>query len=585
MGTAISTLSLSRLSRHVPLSLPRVLGLTLSLFVVADIRADEPVGIVRLGDTIELQPTPATLPPPAPFTGESSGENHQIIPAHPRFLRDDPGMPLDDGAFYLHAERATYDPRIEEEEAPVLSHVAEGALELLNAPIEPFATLTEWVTHSEHDTVHAELNHFPIGIQPIPSRPDLVLETNDRFLDTGFLSQGVTLPTGAVWRPSFWVFGTYRMGYNYQERPENTPISELATRLDLFGQLNLSGTERLLVGLRPLDEQTSTGRRFTSYDLDDGNGIDGTNIDIQTLFFEGDFGEIFPNLDPFDTAGLDYGFSVGRQPMLFQQGLLINEDRIDAVTVTRNTLYGNGNLNLRITGAYAWGDINRNNNQADPDAQLVGLFTESDFRISTVNADIAYVSSNSNQGSLLAFALSAIQRIHGYENTYNTSFHVLGSIPTDGETAASGRGLLLFGQSSWTPHHTHDLVYLNGFWAIDQFTSPARGTLAGGPLGQTGILFSAPGLGRVGAPLSNQASDVVGASLGYQLFFNDSRQQVIFEAGGREPTNGADGEFALGSRLQQAIGQHWIVVVDGFITKQESRDWGPGARLEFLAKF
>ncbi|MDA7528148.1 hypothetical protein N8590_04095, partial [bacterium] len=112
-----------------------------------------------------------------------------------------------------------------------------------------------------------------------------------------------------------------------------------------------------------------------------------------------------------------------------------------------------------------------------------------------------------------------------------------------------------------------------------------RGTLAGGPLGQTGILFAAAGLGRFGAPLSNQASDVAGGSLGYQLFFNHTKQQVIFEVGGRESTNGGDGALGAGTRFQRALNQHWILVIDGFVSKQESRDVIPGARIEVLAKF
>ena len=47
-------------------------------------------------------------------------------------------------------------------------------------------------------------------------------------------------------------------------------------------------------------------------------------------------------------------------PILAQQGLLINEDMIDAVTVTRNTIYGGDILNLRMTSVYAWDRINRN---------------------------------------------------------------------------------------------------------------------------------------------------------------------------------------------------------------------------------
>ena len=65
-------------------------------------------------------------------------------------------------------------------------------------------------------------------------------------------------------------------------------------------------------------------------------------------------GEIFPCLDLLDQRGLDFGFSVGRMPLSAQQGLLINEDLVDAVTLTKNTISGNGILNLRVTGVYAW---------------------------------------------------------------------------------------------------------------------------------------------------------------------------------------------------------------------------------------
>lgn len=488
--------------------------------------------------------------------------------------------------FNPFADRVEYDPSVESDTPTIPWIVGESFMDLLTLPAEPLAHWGEKILCSEHYSPESPVDDYPIGLQPIPDRPNLIIETNERFLDIGFLEQGIVIPTGAVWRPAFWVFGTYRTGINYFDNRSGTNVSEWANRLDLFGQLNLSGTERILVGLRSLDKELNSSRLFTSYDFRDGQWLDGLNADIQTLFFEGDFGEIFPNLDPYDVHRYDIGFSIGRQPMSFQQGLLINEDMVDAVTVTRNTVNGGGILNLRITGVYVESDINRNNNVRDPDARMYGLFTETDLAVSTVNADVATLHSDSQFGSMTAFGLSSIQRLHGFHNTYNTSFHVLGSFPHDGETVASGQGELLFSQISLTPHHSNDLVYFNAFWAIDQFTSPARGTLAGGPLGQVGILFSASGLGRFGAPLSNQASDVAGASIGYQLFYDKTRQQVILELGGRKDTNGInDGAIAIGARYQKAIGQHWIMILESFVSKQESRGVGQGARIEFLAKF
>jgi hypothetical protein len=484
-----------------------------------------------------------------------------------------------------YAEPVQYDATVPEPEQGDAGRLTEGFFKLFDAPAKPFAKLLSRVLKMEHFEHTAALNDQPIGIQPIPERPPLIVELNEDFLGPGFLDAGIELPSGAVWRPALWVFGTYRNGLSYSENSGPT-FTESAQRLNLFAQLNLSGTERFVVGMRPLDQEQGRRREFNGYDYHGGDSIDGWNSDVQTLFFEGDLGELFPNLDPYDTKALDYGFSVGRQPMSFQQGLLINEDMLDAVTATRNTLYGGGNLNLRATGVYAWNRINRNNNMADRNAQLVGLFTESDYRKNTINFDLAYLHSQTQLKSLAAVGLSGIRRFHGTENTYNSSLHILASFPTEGETIASRQGELLFSQFSWTRHHSEDIVYMNAFWAIDQFTSPARGPLAGGPLGQTGILFAAPGLGRFGAPLSNQASDAFGGSLGYQMFFAGTRRQVVLEFGGRKDTNGIDaGAIATGLRYQQAFGQHWIMIIDSFLTKRESVGLAPGARLEFLAKF
>jgi hypothetical protein len=520
--------------------------------------------------------------PPAPAASADDGSSNV---AHDH---NDPGSQVVEPALINpFAERVEYDPRISEPTPGFHWRLSEALFAALESPVEPLGGFFASMIGAEHHHVQTELDSRPIGIQPIPPRPNLVFETGDHFLSTGFLEQGLEIPTGAVWRPSIWVWGEMRGGYNYFDRSAAPAVHEAATRLDLFAQLNLSGTERILVGLRPLDRERGAVRQFTSYDFQNDRGIDATNIDVQTLFFEGDFGEIFPGLDPYDTESLDYGFSIGRQPMLFQQGLLINEDMIDALTVTRNTLNGQGNLNLRMTGVYAWNRINRNNNVPDDNAQMVGLFTESDFRWATVNADVAYLASGTPAlGDSLAFGLSAIRRFQGFDNIYNSSAHFLASIATSGETAASGDGILLFHQFSWTPHHTEDLIYLNAFWAIDQFTSPARGPLMGGPLGQVGILFAAPGLGQFGAPLSNQATNAAGASLGYQFFFDETRQQVIWEVGGRSDTDDTNqAAIATALQYQRAFGQHWIFLMNGFVAKREAQSVLPGGRLEVLYRF
>ena len=474
-----------------------------------------------------------------------------------------------------------------------IHEILEATPTALTWPAAPLSETFHCLLHADHDIVTTELSDEPIGLNSIPPRPPLILEWNEQFFDSGWLEQGVVLPTGAVWRPSIWIFGQFRSAFQYQDATARSRReADWANRLNLFGQLNLTGTERVVVGLRPLDEEVGNRRVFSGYDFHEGKSTDGWNGDFQTLFFEGDFGEIFPCLDLLDQRGLDFGFSVGRMPLSAQQGLLINEDLVDAVTLTKNTISGNGILNLRVTGVYAWSGLNRNSptsrpNDYDPSSEMIALLTETDFYRSTINIDAAYVHGNdATTGDLVAFGASAIQRIHGYHNSYNTSFNVLGSYPTSGLTPYADQGTLIFSQLSWTPHHTHDLIYLNGFWAIDQFTSPARGPLQGGPLGQTGLLFSGSGVGAFNAPLPIRTNDITGVSLGYQLFYDKSRQQVVCEIGGYRETK-SDRNSAIGTmiRYQKAIGQRVVTILDGVITKQESENVTPGARAELLIKF
>jgi hypothetical protein len=431
-----------------------------------------------------------------------------------------------------------------------------------------------------------------IGIQPVPSRPPLLVEKNGDFLGPGFLSPGIELPTGAVWRPSLWVFGTNRFAVQRFEDHQTTNTAEVVDRLDLFTQLNLTGTERLLIGVRPLDHEIDNVRRYTSYNFTRGRYVDGWNFYPETLFFEGDFGEIFPNLDLYDTKAIDYGFSVGRQPVFFQEGMFINANSLDALTVTRNTLHGHGVLNSRITAMYAWDRVHRNENEPeyllDNKAQLFGLFTETDLKVSTVNIDLAYVyTSDATTKDGFYFGASATQRIPFAWHTVNSTFRVLGSFPTEGETLATGKGVLLFSELSVTPHGTENVLYCTTFGAIGNYTSPARGVEMGGPLSPAaGILFARPQIGVFGAPLSTLSNDVVGGAVGYQILMDGIRKQLTFEIGGRQPTDGSHaGAIGVGVLYQQALNKHCILLLNAAVSKQEGIDTATGVRFELLTKF
>ncbi len=433
----------------------------------------------------------------------------------------------------------------------------------------------------------------PLQIETFPSRPAPLLELGAPFLDTGTLDSGFTLPTGAVWQPSLLVYGTYRTAVQtFHDGASDTTFTEWANRLDLFANLQLSGTERILVGMRPLDR----GTRFSGYyfnpdsaDIDEGWHGE-LNAEITTLFFEGDFGEIFPSIDPDDSQPLDFGFSVGRQPLFYQEGMLIN-DTIDAVGITKNNIFPAGFSNLQLTFIYGWANINRDDNDRKTNQHLFGFFTEADFKDSTFNLDMVYVydgdGANGHGGgvnqSSFHWGASAVQRI-GY---VNTSFRALGSYTADEDSPAASEGHLLFGEVSWVPFHTHDNMYINGFVGFDEYSSAARAEDTGGPLGRTGILFAAVGIGRYGAPLGNRADDSYGGAIGYQKFFGTfKRTQLVVEAGFRDGLSD-DEPFAaaLGASFQQALGQRTVFRVDTFIAGGEERGPSYGLRGEILVQF
>lgn len=423
----------------------------------------------------------------------------------------------------------------------------------------------------------------PLQIETFPDRPAPLLELGDDFLGTGNIRDAWRLPTGAVWHPSFWVYGDFRTAIQTFDDGV-TRTTEWANNLNLYGNLQLAATERILIGLRPLEQDG----RFTSY-LFEPDTVDGWQEDLgwrslepRTLFFEGELGELFPKLDKGDRYPLDLGISVGRQPLLLQDGLLVNDDAIDLFALTKNSILPKGGSSLRVSGLFGWNEIERANNVEDHDAFLVGLDAAADFPKSTFQADVLYVLGDNDSDGLF-FGLGQTRRI----NKVNLTVRAVQSLAVDRESPAVGTGTLFFTELSYTPSWGHDIAYVNGFWAIDQFSSAIRGPLSGGPLGRTGLMFDAVGLGNYGSPLRNQAMDAAGGVIGYQMFFGElRRQQVTLEFGGRAPTDGnSQKALALGARYQQALGQRVVFIVDAFGSLQNEAPDGYGGRFEFLVKF
>jgi len=135
----------------------------------------------------------------------------------------------------------------------------------------------------------------------------------------------------------------------------------------------------------------------------------------------------------------------------------------------------------------------------------------------------------------------------------------------------TGQGELFFSQISVTPHEGEDLIYWNTFVVVDQFTSLARAPQAG-PLGDTGLLFAAAGLGLYGPPLATVTNSSVGTALGYQIFLDTKNQQIIYEVGAREGKGNDNFEVAGAVQYQRAIAQNWIWLISSFMSSRKGTD-------------
>jgi hypothetical protein len=424
----------------------------------------------------------------------------------------------------------------------------------------------------------------------IPSRPAPPLEIGDPFLSTGPLFAGIDMPGGATWQPRLWVFGTMRSAIQTYEtglaKKNNVETTEWANRLDLNANLQLTGTERLFLGLRPFDRDHTTefsGYTFSPSQLEGGHN--DFNGNVRTLFFEGDVGSTLPTLDQKGVLPVDFGYSVGRQPVNFQNGILIN-DTIDAVGLVRNSIHFPGTSNVRITAMAADNNLHRPNLPNNTvHADLYGLFTTADVEETTFDLDLIGVTDKrSAAGDAFYEGADIIRRY----DVFNIALRANSSIATEKATTASTDGTLLSGEFSFSPYRSDDLVYFNPYVAFGTFTQASRDPIVGGPLAPLGILYTAYGIGTIPSALSSSAQDVAGFALGYQAFWDEKRQNLTIELGGRDITErvpGVNNAIGVGAQFQQAIGQRVILQLNATVTAQEYHTEAYGLRGEIFVQF
>jgi hypothetical protein len=363
--------------------------------------------------------------------------------------------------------------------------------------------------------------------------------------------------------------------------PGRIRTTEIANRMDMFINLQLTGTEKILLCLRPTDNNEPG--RFTKYAFEgaDDRFKNEFNLDVETFFFEGDIGSLFPKIDLAGIKPIDYGFTIGRQPIVFQEGILIN-DTLDMFGMVRNNLTLKGYSNLRISALYAWDRIDRDGRASESDPQMFGLFTAIDGHVSTFNIDMIYVrDTGASDADGVYLGLAAIQRLKGI----STAFRINSSLALDNQTV--GDGTLLSVEVSHIVPGSDDIIYINPYLAIGNYTQAGREAINGGPLGALGIMFASPNLSLYGAEINPFTNDVVGFAMGYQAFWDKHTRNMILEFANKIDYDGRGFDsYALGFQVQQKVGQYVQLTFESFfVVNTDGRDDSAGARFEVLVVY
>ena len=423
-----------------------------------------------------------------------------------------------------------------------------------------------------------------LQLNSFPDRPAPLLESKDNpFFGRGYITKGFHSFTGAWWQPQYFIYGQFRSGVQTLHSGIEPRTSEWVNRLDIYADLNVTPTERILVGLRPLDLQDNA---FSGYSFSQPGALNAVNARITTLFYEGNLLSLVPSLDDGRDNWLDLDMTVGRQYVTYQNGMLLN-DYVDMVGLTRASTFELGSSATTLSFVQIFNNVHRTDSFVADAAKVFGGIMRSDYHTSTLEGDFFFSADNSGEGGDGVYAaLSAVQRI----GKFNTSFRVLGSAALENDrlnAAAVGNGALMTAQISTKPADTDNVLYLDAFWGPGRFTSVSRTFDVGGPLSTVGLLYAETQLGHFGAALSSYPDNTYGGAVGYQIFLDDlATRQVTFELGGEAGSQTANYAAGAGAfQYQQSFAQHfvWTVGAVGGVQNGGTPIWG--ARSEISVNF
>jgi len=394
--------------------------------------------------------------------------------------------------------------------------------------------------------------------------------------------------------PALSIYGDWRTAVAYNDNGA-AELGQVATRLNLDIDLKLTSTERLHAFVRPLDK----GGNFTRVEFAGDNDEDGvlvSDLNLDTLFFEGDLGAITTGITD-EYASFDLPFTFGLMPLFFQNGVWLD----DAFSGFAFSIPARHSVALDISNMdvtfFAGFDkvttpaiVDGDGALADHNVNLYGATTFIETGQGYWEAGVARIDGR-NGFDEFDFNNVTVAHSRRFRDWFANSTRVIWSFGQDRDNnqqeTADGT-IVLLENSLITKLPSTYIPYLNLFAGFDRPQSVAR---ADGILKNTGINFETDGL--TGFPkLDDSGHDTWGGALGFNYLFGLDRQIVAEVAtvqimgddfeGGRSAV--AD-QYAIGLRYQQPISKAWIIRADAIRGWRHEQEDLFGVRFEIRRKF
>ncbi len=434
------------------------------------------------------------------------------------------------------------------------------------------------------------------GKQAVNSQRPLV-ELGTPLYDVGPLGQGVNvLGQKNLLFGYLYVFGDWRTAVAYNDN-KGEDLAQVATRVNLDVDLGLTATERIHALFQPLQDNN----KFTRCEFSGSASTDEcefeSDLDPQTLFFEGDAGAI--------TAGLtgsyvnwDLPFTGGLIPLLFQNGIWV-EDAFwgGAVSLPSMNSKSLDISNADITFFAGFDDVEANGIVdgggviADEDVNVYGFATFLETLGGYIEAGYGYADDQGQDGVIgeQDYHSATLAFTKRYGNWLSNSIRVVGSFGQDKDVGDNQNGVMFLVENSLVSSKPYTVLpYANFFLGIERPVPLARNN---GVLKNTGINFESDAL--TGYPfLNDTGQNAYGGAIGIQYLFDLDQQLVLEVAAERNLSDVNDGfddivgnQYAVGARYQIPISKAWLVRTDATYQIIEDGDNSAGARVELRWKF